>query len=149
MNFVVPGMTWWVWLLAGFVCLAGELLTPGLFYLAFLGVSACVVALIAWISPQSALWFQVLCFSVVMVGLALFRRQLLEKFNIRPPSIPVDQLNTEVAVAAEAIAPGAQGRAELRGASWTARNVGDVPIAAGDRCPVTRVDGLVLEIRRN
>lgn len=140
-------MTWWLWLIAGFVCLAGELLTPGLFYLAFLGVSACVVAVIAWVSPGSALWFQILCFSAVMVALALFRRQILEKFNLRAPDIPVDQLASEIAVAAEAIAPGAQGKAELRGASWTARNVGPSPIRAGERCPVLRVDGLVLEIR--
>jgi inner membrane protein len=140
-------MTWWIWLLAGFVCLAGELLTPGLFYLAFLGVAACVVAVLAFVSPGSALWFQVLCFSVVMVALALYRRKLLEKFNVTPPEIPVDQLVSETAVAAEGIAPGAQGRAELRGASWTARNVGAAAIAAGQRCAVERVDGLVLEIR--
>ena len=140
-------MTWWIWLIAGFVCLAGELLTPGLFYLAFLGVSACMVALIAWISPGSELWFQVLCFSLVMVVLAAFRRQILEKFNIRPPNISVDQLDTEIAVAVETIAPGAQGKAELRGASWTARNIGATPVTAGERCAVSRVDGLVLEIR--
>jgi membrane protein implicated in regulation of membrane protease activity len=142
-------MTWWIWLIAGFVCLAGETLTPGLFYLAFLGVSACVVALIAWVSPSSELWFQVLCFSIVMTALAFFRTRLLAVFHVRPPQIPVDELSTEIAVALEDIAAGSQGKAELRGAHWTARNVGAVPMAARDRCRVVRVDGLVLEVRKD
>ena len=140
-------MTWWIWLIAGFVCLAGELLTPGMFYLAFLGVSACLVAVLAWLSPGSELWVQVLLFSVVMVALAFYRQALLAKFNIHPPDIPVDQISSEIAVAMEPIAVGAQGKAELRGAHWTARNVGIAPIAAAERCTVSRIDGLVLEIR--
>jgi len=142
-------MTWWIWLMAGFALLAGELLTPGLFYLAFLGVSACLVAVLAWLWPGTELWVQVLCFSVTMTALALYRTRLLEIFDMRPPQIAVDELSAEFAVALEPIAAGAQGKAELRGTSWTARNVSGDALAARDRCRVVRVDGLVLEIRKD
>ena len=44
------------------------------------------------------------------------------------------------------IAPGAEGRAELRGTSWTIENVGDGPLTAGQKCTVDRVDGLKLYV---
>ena len=64
-------MTWWMWIIAGFVCLASEMLTPGLLYLAFLGVSALFVGALAWLVPGLELWIEVLFFSVVMVALGL------------------------------------------------------------------------------
>jgi membrane protein implicated in regulation of membrane protease activity len=39
------------------------------------------------------------------------------------------------------MAPGAVGRVELRGSSWEARNEGDTPLGANQRCRVTRVSG--------
>jgi membrane protein implicated in regulation of membrane protease activity len=38
------------------------------------------------------------------------------------------------------------GKVELRGTTWTAHNDGPVPLARGQRCRVTRVDGLTLGI---
>ena len=43
-----------------------------------------------------------------------------------------------------AILPGAVGKAELRGTSWNARNAAERPLAAGERCRVTGMDGLQL-----
>jgi membrane protein implicated in regulation of membrane protease activity len=39
------------------------------------------------------------------------------------------------------------GKAEMRGTSWNARNIGDKPLARGERCRVERVDGLTLVVR--
>jgi membrane protein implicated in regulation of membrane protease activity len=39
------------------------------------------------------------------------------------------------------------GTAELRGTSWTARNIGPAPLANGQRCKVQRVDGLMLYVK--
>ena len=52
----------------------------------------------------------------------------------------------ELAQVSEPIAPGGLGRAELRGTSWAARNVGDRPIEPGSRARAISVDGLTLEI---
>jgi membrane protein implicated in regulation of membrane protease activity len=54
----------------------------------------------------------------------------------------------EVAVAQAAIPIGAMGRAELRGSSWSARNVGTEVIKAGERAQVVRVQGLVIDLKR-
>jgi membrane protein implicated in regulation of membrane protease activity len=52
-----------------------------------------------------------------------------------------------VAVAREALVPGAIGKAELRGSVWNARNAGREALAAGQRARVERVEGLVLQLR--
>jgi hypothetical protein len=58
-----------------------------------------------------------------------------------------DTLVGEVATLAETLAPGATGRAELRGSTWTARNAGATPLPAGSRTRVERVEGLLLHVR--
>jgi membrane protein implicated in regulation of membrane protease activity len=52
-----------------------------------------------------------------------------------------------VALAVAPIAAGGFGRAELRGSTWSARNVGATALAAGERSRVVAVQGLELEIR--
>jgi membrane protein implicated in regulation of membrane protease activity len=53
----------------------------------------------------------------------------------------------ELAVALDPIAPGGQGRAELRGTTWTARNLASTPLAAGQSIRVERIDGLTIHVR--
>ena len=48
----------------------------------------------------------------------------------------------------EDIAVDAVGKAELRGTTWNARNVGDKLLTRAQRCRVRRVDGLTLAHRR-
>ena len=45
------------------------------------------------------------------------------------------------------IAPGAEGKAVLRGSVWTAHNVGDRQLDRGKRCTVEKVEGLKLFVR--
>ena len=47
----------------------------------------------------------------------------------------------------EDVAPGGVGKAEMRGASWTARTSGAVALARGQRCLVERVEGLTLWLK--
>ena len=53
----------------------------------------------------------------------------------------------ERALVTEDVAPGGVGKAEMRGASWTARTAGAVVLARGYRCIVERVEGLTLWLR--
>jgi inner membrane protein len=39
------------------------------------------------------------------------------------------------------------GKAEMRGTSWNTRNIGDQPLARGQRCRVERVEGLMIFVR--
>jgi membrane protein implicated in regulation of membrane protease activity len=59
----------------------------------------------------------------------------------------VDTLVGEVATVIENIQAGSVGKAELRGTSWNARNMGSQDLARGQRCRVESVDGLTLFIR--
>lgn len=142
-------LTWWMWMIAGLVLLAGEIITPGTFYFIFLGISGLLTGLVAWMAPDLPEWLPWLLFSIFSaVSLAFFRKPLMEKFKLSGKSgHKVDSLVGENALALEDIAPGAMGKVELRGASWTARNTGDRPIQRAERPTVERVDGLTLNIR--
>jgi len=142
------GMTWWAWVLLGLVFLMMEVMTPGGFYLLFFGFGALVVGALASAGLGGPLWAQVLLFSVASVaGLLLLRRRLLDRFRSGTPAQPVDSLVLETAVALDEIAVDQIGKVELRGTSWSARNVGDQPVARGQRCRVEHVDGLTLWVR--
>jgi membrane protein implicated in regulation of membrane protease activity len=90
-----------------------------------------------------------LLFSVFSaISLAFFRKPLMEKFKLSGKNAPkVDALTGETAVALEDIAPGAMGKVELRGASWSARNIGEQFVKRSERLKVDSVDGLTLCIR--
>lgn len=140
-------MTWWMWAVVGFLLLAGELLTPGGFYILFFGVSGLCVALVTALAPGFPLWGQWLLFSVLaVVALLFFRRPLLEWFRRSSPAREVDSLVGEIAVALEDIPAGGIGKVELRGSAWSAQNTGSAAAARGQRCKVCGVDGLMLKI---
>ena len=138
-------MPWWAWMLIGIALLAAEMLTPGGFYVLFFGLAALVVgaAGAAGIELHPALqWLAFAALSIVAT--LLLRQPLLARLQIRSPKARVDDLSGETAVPVEPIAPGAVGRAELRGTTWTARNAGTRALAAGERCRVVRAEGLTL-----
>lgn len=138
-------MAWWLWLLLGIVLSALELAFTGGFYLIFFGLAAFVVGLLGLIGLTGPYWAQWLVFSVVTVVLILaFRRPTLRLMRVDERE--VDSLVGEIAIASETIPPGGIGRAELRGASWAARNLHTAELAAGQRCRVQRVDGLQIHL---
>jgi len=141
-------MTWWQWAVLGLLLAVAEILTPGGFFVVFFGLAGLVVAALVAAGLADALWLQVLLFSVFSVAsLLLFRNPLLRWMARRVPAGPeVDTLVGESAVASGTIAPGAMGQAQLRGTVWGARNGSPAAIAAGSRCRVVRVEGLVIWI---
>lgn len=141
-------MPWWAWLVLGMLLLAGEMALPSGFYLLFFGIGALLVGGVGLLGLESAAWVQWLLFSVLsLAALALIRPRIVGRLRLAGPGIE-DTLAGEIAVATEAIAPGAVGRGELRGSVFTVRNAGGSLLAAGERCRVVRVDGLTLEVRR-
>jgi len=142
-------LTWWMWMILGLVLLACEMITPGTFYFMFLGISGLLTGLVAWLAPDLPGWAPWLLFSVfAAISLAFFRKPLLEKFKLNAKhGHKVDSLVGETALALEDIAPGAIGKVELRGASWTACNAGTHAIQRAGRPRVERVEGLTLYIR--
>ncbi|WP_455387757.1 NfeD family protein [Petrachloros mirabilis] len=141
-------MIWWYWMILGLALLGAEMTTPGGFYILFFGLSALVVGTLTGLQVVQADWLQWLLFSVIAVGsLLLFRGPLLAMLGDERRGQPdVDSMIGEVAIPLEAIAVGATGKAELRGTTWTAKNVGATAFIKGQRGKVTRVDGLTLWI---
>jgi membrane protein implicated in regulation of membrane protease activity len=141
-------MIWWYWILLGLLLAAIELATPGGFFFIFFAVSALLVGLLHVMGLVESDAMQWALFSVLSVGcLALFRKPLLERMNVAERAEAVDSIVGELAIPATAIGPGQHGRAEVRGALWTVRNVDAVAVDAGERTRVVAVRGLELDIR--
>jgi membrane protein implicated in regulation of membrane protease activity len=136
-------MSWWLWLVLGLVLVALEAMAAGGFYLVFFGISALLLGGLALGGFAGPDWVQWLVFTALSVILLLFFRNPLLK-HMWPASVPMDRLVGEIAEPVEDIPAGAVGRAELRGTSWSARNLHDAALARGQRCRVQRVDGLML-----
>lgn len=138
-------MTWWIWIVVGFLLVLAEMATPGGFFFLFFGAGAILTGLVGFLWTNAPGWFMWLIFSALsVVSLAVFRKPLLKRLDAGTPGLPVDSMVGESAAALDAMPPGASGRAELRGTTWKAKNTGDAPIHAGQTCEVVRVDELTL-----
>lgn len=141
-------LLWWHWLAIGLILIALELAASGGFYVIFFGVAALAIGALHVFDAAGPVWMQLLLFSVLSVGsLQLFRGPLLRWLQLDQPGRDVDSMIGETAAPLEDIAPGAVGRAELRGTVWSARNVGTSPLLRGQRCTVTAVDRLMIFIK--
>jgi membrane protein implicated in regulation of membrane protease activity len=138
-------MQWWQWLALGLILVALEMAASGGFYVIFFGIAALAIGGLRLFDVAGPAWFQVLLFSVMSVGsLLLFRSPIMRWMHLDTPGEDVDSLVGEVAIPLEDIAPGAVGRAELRGTVWSARNTARTPVTRGARCTVVRVDRLMI-----
>lgn len=137
-------MIWWMWVLVGLGLLVVEVVTPGGLFALFFGLGALVVALLSF-AGVGATW-QWIAFTLLSVALLLgLRRTLRDRIATSGP--PVDSLVGEQAVLLQDLAAGDVGKAELRGTPWIARAASGVPLLAGQRCRVERVEGLTLWLR--
>lgn len=140
-------IAWWHWLALGLILVALELAASGGFYVIFFGIAAIAISALVLVGAGGPVWLQLLLFSVFSVAsLLLFRSPLMRWMKLDREGVDVDSLVGENAVARENMAPGAIGRAELRGTVWTARNTGSGPLTSGQRCLVVRVDRLTLHV---
>jgi membrane protein implicated in regulation of membrane protease activity len=140
-------MLWWHWLILGLVLVALELAASGGFYVIFFGVAALVVGGLRLVDAAGPLWVQLLLFSALSVAsLLFFRSPLMKMMHLDSPGRDVDSLIGDTAMPLDDIAAGGVGRAELRGAVWSARNRDAVPLLRGQRCTVVNVDRLTILI---
>ena len=143
-------MTWWAWLLLGLVLITSEVLTPGAFFLFFFGVSAFILSLLTGFGITWSPEIQWSIFSALSVFFIAVLRRIIVKARGHPlvasensdRSSPV----CELGITTVGISAGGEGHAELRGTTWTARNVSTVSLPARARVKVTGLSGLTLEI---
>jgi membrane protein implicated in regulation of membrane protease activity len=138
-------MQWWHWLAIGLILIALEMAASGGFYVIFFGIAALAIASLHVLDAAGPVWVQLLLFSAISVGsLLLFRSRFLKWMKLDAPGADVDSLVGDTAIPVDDIAPGAVGRAELRGTAWTARNATAATLARGERCTVVEVDRLTI-----
>ncbi|MBI2362630.1 MAG: NfeD family protein [Elusimicrobia bacterium] len=141
-------MEWWIWFVLGFGLLASEVVVAGTFVLLFFGLGAMTVGALALAGVAGPLWGQLGLFGLVSAAsFAMFRRRLIAGMK------PAHELEHSLAdvvggtvVVDEDIPPGGRGKAQYRGAPWSAENGGRVALAKGQRAKVLGVDGLTLRV---
>jgi inner membrane protein len=144
-------MPWWLWMLFGFVFLAVEMFTPGLFYFFFFGAGAILVGALVGLGVDASVSLQWLLFSIFSVAtLLLFRQKLvgfLDSKNTNVRTGDLDSIVGEIMTLLDDLDPNATGKAEGRGSSWTVVNGGSEPLRKGQRCRVYQMEGLTLWVR--
>ena len=139
-------MSWWIWVLIGLLLLSIEFVSTTM-HIGLFAVGAFVVAILVALGLDIPLWGQLVLFtSISIISLLFVRPWLVKKLRLSEKK-QIDTLVGEQAMAFEDIAPAAVGRAELRGTTWSARNVGETVLARGQRCVVTHVEGLMIHVR--
>jgi membrane protein implicated in regulation of membrane protease activity len=139
-------MEWWVWVLVAFLLLTIEFFATTA-HIGFFAIGAFLVALIVGVGIPMPLWGQLLTFSISSVILLVFVRPVVVRklgFNVTKV---VDSLVGEQAVVLADLPVSGEGKAEMRGSTWTARNVGETPLTKGQRCIVEQVVGLTIYVR--
>lgn len=140
-------MVWWGWIVIGVLLLAAELfIIEADFFLVFLGAAAVVTGLLAMAFPGIPEWAQWLAFAgLAVVAMALFRKRIYRLLRRDVPDMVDDMLREELQLPVGLPVDGSC-RVELRGSTWTARNVGPSPIPPGTRARVVGVDGITLRV---
>ena len=140
-------MAWWGWLVIGFGLMIVELMgVEAAFYLVIIGVAAILTGLVGLAGLTLPIWGQWLLFSgLAIASMPLFRQNLYIRLRGETPKSS-NPLVGETVSLSEDVGPGARCRVELRGSTWSARNVGSEPLAAGGQAEVIAVDSTLLEI---
>ena len=141
-------MLWWHWLIIGLILVALEMAASGGFYVIFFGIAALAIAGLHVLNIAGPAWVQLLLFSTISVGsLLLFRSPLLKWMQLDQPGRDVDSMVGDSAIPLEDIPAGSVGRAEMRGAVWTARSQDTAILSRGQRCTVVEVDRLTIFLK--
>jgi len=140
-------MTWWGWMVVGMLLLAAELfIIEADFYLVFLGAAAILTGLAAFAAPELPQWMQWLTFAgLALVSMVFFRKRVYRLLRREVPDMGNDMLSEHLQLPVGLPVDGTC-RVELRGSTWTARNVGAVPIPPGVNVRIVGVDGVTLRV---
>jgi membrane protein implicated in regulation of membrane protease activity len=142
-------MAWWGWAILGIACMVIEVHLTQDFTLFCVGVAAFFVTAVAAFATGLPFWSHWLLFSALAVVVLLtVRKPLLGRLRPdRGRDADFDYLLGEVATPSEDLAGNGVGKAELRGSVWTVRNAEPTNLNKGQRCRVTRIEGLTLWIK--
>ncbi len=140
-------MPWWSWLILGFALLGGEMLSPGGFYLLFVGIGALIVGVLALANLAGPSWMQWLLFTLLSVlSLTMLRSRLARSFL--PARLGGEIVGRTVELTT-ALPPDGVGQALFRGSVWKVYNAGPRALEVGARCRVDEVNGITLTVGKS
>jgi hypothetical protein len=140
-------MVWWSWMIIGVLLLAAELfIIEADFFLVFLGIAAIITGLLGLTLPTLPEWGQWLVFAgLALVSMLFFRKRVYRLLRRDVPDMANDMLLEHLQLPVGLPIDGTC-RVELRGSTWTARNVGSAPISMGAKVRIVGVDGITLRV---
>jgi membrane protein implicated in regulation of membrane protease activity len=93
-------------------------------------------------------WVEIVLFAVLSTAsIAVLRRPLVERVRKTTLQSDVPEFIGETARAVDAIPAGKEGRVELRGSVWQARNGGAADIARDSPCVIAAREGLLFVVK--
>jgi len=142
-------MAWWSWGILGMALLCVELLAvDAQFYLVFAGAAAILVGLLGLVGIDLPVYLQWLLFAVLAIAtMFTVRGKIYGKLMSNPKLGKIDTDLHQHVVVTQELPPGKSCRLEYRGSGWTAVNVGQRSIAAGDSARIDSIEGLTLHVR--
>ena len=141
-------MQWWGWIIIGTLIFCAELFAiDAQFYLIFLGAGALTVGAVMLFGVDIPAWGQWLLFAVLsVISMVTFRRKLYDKIRGGVPAVMDAAVGKAIVLQVE-LQPGATGRTEYRGTTWTAMNIGSEAIPAGGNATIESMDGFTLRLK--
>ncbi|MBN1127465.1 MAG: NfeD family protein [Chitinispirillaceae bacterium] len=137
---------WWYWIIAGVFMLLSEALTPGGFYLLFIGIAAVITGAVNPLIHTA--WVEIVLFAALStLSIALMRKPLVERVRKATPQSDVPEFIGETARAVSGIPAGREGKVEVRGSVWQARNGGVTDIAQNSLCVIAAREGLSFVVK--
>lgn len=142
-------MAWWSWGILGMALLCVELLAvDAQFYLVLAGAAAILVGLLGLVGIDLPVYLQWLLFAMLAIAtMFTVRGKIYGKLMSNPKLGKIDTDLHQHVVVTQELPPGKSCRLEYRGSGWTAVNVGQRSIAAGDSARIDSIEGLTLHVR--
>ncbi len=137
--------SWMVWLIVAVVLFIVEMVTPGAFFFACLGLGALLTSLVVYLqAPQWISWLTFFSSSMLFV---LIARPIAKKFmegESRPSNI--DELVGNEAMVIERIVPHRSGQVKVKGEIWKAESSEEIPADA--LVEIQKVEGTHLIVKK-
>jgi membrane protein implicated in regulation of membrane protease activity len=138
-------MSWSYWIIASIVLFVVEIITPGTFFFACLGLGALVAGLIFLLAPVS--WLSWIIFSVVSLVSIYTIRPIAKKFlQVHSYKTNIDALIGHKAWVTEDIIPPNLGMVKVEGEMWRAE--ASERVDAGNYVEVLAIRGTRLEVKK-
>lgn len=138
-------MAWYYWLILGMILFVIEILTPGVFFFACLGIGAVCASFSSLLDLPA--WFPWIIFAVTSILSIYFVRPLAKKIiKFKPEKSNVDALIGQIVLVVEAIEPPNMGMVKVEGELWRAE--ANEKIEKDNKVKIIAIKGTHLEVTK-